>query len=141
MKKKPRLRNQPIMSRWMFIRYVITGFYVGFATISAFISYYLELGVTFKQLSSWATCKDNDIFQPAGLPNDISCGIFSSSRSTKGLKGAQSLSLTVLVSLEMLKALSAVSLDQSIFKIPPWKNKWLLCKSKTMGKSLYINVC
>jgi Ca2+-transporting ATPase len=26
----------------------------------------------------------------------------------------------------MLKALSAVSLDASMLRIPPWKNKWLI---------------
>ena len=28
--------------------------------------------------------------------------------------------------MEMLKALSAVSVNDSLFKVGPWKNKWLL---------------
>ena len=36
------------------------------------------------------------------------------------------MALSVLVTIEMLKALSAVSLDGSLFHVPAWKNKWLL---------------
>jgi Ca2+-transporting ATPase len=28
--------------------------------------------------------------------------------------------------MELLKALSAVSLDSSLISVPPWKNRWLL---------------
>ncbi|CAN0446547.1 unnamed protein product, partial [Ascophyllum nodosum] len=38
----------------------------------------------------------------------------------------QSLSLSTLVTMEMLKALSAVSVDNSMLRVPPWRNKWLL---------------
>lgn len=36
------------------------------------------------------------------------------------------MALSVLVTMEMLKALSAVSLDGSLFRVPPWRNRWLL---------------
>ena len=36
------------------------------------------------------------------------------------------MALSVLVTVEMLKALSAVSLDNSLLRVPPWKNKWLV---------------
>ena len=36
------------------------------------------------------------------------------------------MALSVLVTMEMLKALSAVSLDGSIVRMPPWRNPWLL---------------
>ena len=36
------------------------------------------------------------------------------------------MALSVLVTMEMLKALSAVSLDGSLFRVPPWRNHWLL---------------
>lgn len=103
---------------------------MGFATISSFISYYSSLGVSLKQLTNWATCPDwsENIFHSLPrLPSGASCEIFSSS-IREGLRGAQSMALTVLVSLEMLKALSAVSLDRSLIQIPPWKNKYLLCE-------------
>lgn len=36
------------------------------------------------------------------------------------------MALASLVCMELLKALSAVSLQQSMFTIQPWKNPWLL---------------
>ena len=38
----------------------------------------------------------------------------------------QTLALTTLVCMEMLKALSAVSVDNSLFQVGPQENKWLL---------------
>jgi hypothetical protein len=49
------------------------------------------------------------------------CGLLSSS-----LAHPQSMALSVLVLMEMLKALSAVSLDTSLLKFPPWKNSMLV---------------
>ena len=36
------------------------------------------------------------------------------------------MALSVLVVIEMLKALSAVSLDSSMLQVRPWQNRWLL---------------
>lgn len=49
------------------------------------------------------------------------CQIFTDAKTE-----AQTLSLSVLVTMEMLKALSAVSLDNSLIRVPTWKNPWLL---------------
>ena len=48
------------------------------------------------------------------------CSIFTNTAKP------QSLSLSVLVTMEMLKALSAVSVDNSLFRVPPWRNRWLV---------------
>jgi len=39
---------------------------------------------------------------------------------------AMTLSLSVLVAIEMFKSLNAVSEDNSLVKMPPWRNPWLL---------------
>jgi magnesium-transporting ATPase (P-type) len=49
------------------------------------------------------------------------CDLFTSLRAHP-----QSLALSVLVTIEMLKAFSAVSLDNSLLQLPFWKNKYLL---------------
>lgn len=54
-----------------------------------------------------------------------------------GLAYPQSLSLSVLVVIEMLKALSAVSLNQSLFVVPPWRNPYLLA---SVGVSFSLHV-
>ena len=38
----------------------------------------------------------------------------------------QTMSLSVLVVIELLKALSAVSLDSSLVRVQPWQNPWLI---------------
>jgi len=47
------------------IRYVITGAYVGFATVGIFIQWYLKHGVTFSQLAHWSKCLNFEGFAPA----------------------------------------------------------------------------
>jgi len=123
----PRPRHESILSPWLLTRYVITGLYVGFATIGIFVWWYLDKGVSFQQLSHWAECGTwGDAFaHSAEAPNwpKQPCDIFSAMR----LKAKpQSLSLSVLVTIEMLKALSAVSLDSSLLRVQPWQNGWLL---------------
>ena len=49
------------------------------------------------------------------------CAIFPAAKAK-----AQTLALTTLVAMEMLKALSAVSLDHSLLRVAPWANPWLL---------------
>jgi Ca2+-transporting ATPase len=38
---------------------------------------------------------------------------------------ASTLSLSVLVAIEMLNAYNALSEDNSLFTMPPWSNPWL----------------
>ena len=129
MSKPPRAKSEGIMSNWLLCRYVVTGLYVGFATIGAFVWWYADKGVTLKQLMAWNNCllwSDGDAATLSDkLTSRVSvhsfCDIFTSTKSIP-----QSMSLSVLVTIEMLKALSAVSLDSSIFRVPPWKNPWLL---------------
>ena len=128
MDKPPRKRDASIMSKWLLTRYVITGAYVGFATIGIFVWWFLSKGVTWAQLTNWGSCQSWDSFSPRGLlrvccpqeiinlenlpEGNIPCEIFTEFRLE-----AQSLSLSVLVIMEMLKALSAISLDTSIFQV------------------------
>jgi Ca2+-transporting ATPase len=123
MKKKPRPAGESIMSPWLLTRYIITGTYVGFATVGAFVWWFLDKGVSFHQLLKWGKCSetnaDFDIF-PEGVIS--TCELFQRAH----LATPQSVSLSVLVTMEMLKALSAVSLNSSLLQLPPWKNPWLL---------------
>ena len=84
----------------------------------------MEKGVKLSQLTRWGSCLDWEGFK-AFLPAEAlvtnPCEIFTEFRSYP-----QSLSLSVLVTMELLKAFSAVSLNTSMFKLPPWKNRWLL---------------
>lgn len=117
MKQMPRPFDEPIMTRWLLARYCLTGLYVGVATVGIFVSYYLEKGISLSQLSSWSKCGAR--WSVEGIDCE---SLFQGSERMI----PQTLSLTTLVCMEMLKALSAVSVDNSMLEVPPWKNKWLL---------------
>lgn len=118
MQQPPRPSDEPIMTRWLLTRYCLTGLYVGLATIGVFVQYYMSQGVTLAQLASWSQC--GEFWSPA---NGQACvDLFQGS----GRMLPQTLALTTLVSMEMLKALSAVSVDNSIFRVGPQSNPWLI---------------
>ena len=118
MKQKPRPSNEPIMTKWMACRYLITGLYVGIATVGSFVSYYLDQGISLKQLRSWGKCD-----QSWSPPDGVTC---DSLFQGVGRELPQTLSLTVLVCMELFKALSAVSVDSSLLTVGPNQNPWLV---------------
>merc|ERR1711964_110634 len=61
------------------------------------------------------------------------CGYF-----TAGKVKASSLSLTVLVVIEMLNALNALSEDASLLRMPPWCNPYLIL---AVFASIFVHFC
>lgn len=62
------------------IRYLITGLYVGFATIGVFVWWYAEKGVSLNALSNWVRCTEwTDFTHSADAPNwpEKPCEIFT----------------------------------------------------------------
>lgn len=107
MNRKPRSSSEEIMTSESLLRYSIAGLYIGIATVGVYASYFLDRGVSFQELQSWSTCTD-------------SCGIYAD------LAAPQTLALSTLVTVELLKALCSISIDSSIFRVGPQKNPWLL---------------
>jgi len=119
MTQRPRPSDEPIMTRWLLTRYCITGLYVGLATVGVFVGHYLSQGVSLSQLANWSKCGES--WLPDGGPAMCE-DLFQGS----GRMLPQTLSLTTLVVMEMLKALSAVSVDTSLFRVGPFENPWLI---------------
>jgi len=131
MQKPPRGKNEPLISGWVFIRYMVIGLYVGFATVGILVYWYCfdtdapdqHSLVTLEQLMNWGHCSTWTDFsvKPFGnmKPGD-SCSYF-----TAGKDKASSLSLTVLVVIEMLNAFNALCEDTSLLVVPPWRNPYL----------------
>lgn len=119
MEQPPRPRDEPIMTKWLLTRYCLTGLYVGIATIGVFASHYISQGISLSQLTNWSQC--GEFWSPAN-PSLTCTDLFQGS----GRMLPQTLALTTLVCMEMLKALSAVSVDNSLFQVGPQENKWLL---------------
>lgn len=118
MLQKPRPSDEPIMTKFMAYRYIVTGLYVGFATVGSFVGHYLAQGVTLRQLRSWGKCGQ------AWSPSDgMTCeSLFQGT----GRELPQTLSLTVLVCMELFKALSAVSVDSSLLTVGVNQNPYLI---------------
>lgn len=119
MKQNPRPHDEPIMTPWLLTRYCLTGLYVGVATVGVFIGHYIEQGITLSQLTRFTKC--GKTWSPSNT--DLSC---SNLFTGHGRMLPQTLSLTTLVCMEMLKALAAVSVDNSIFSVGPQDNPLLV---------------
>lgn len=110
MKETPRPSDEPIMTPWLLTRYCLTGLYVGIATVGVFVDHYISQGISLSKLRSWGKC--------GGDCKELFTG--------EGRKLPQTLALTTLVCMEMLKALSAVSVDNSLLIMGPHKNPLLI---------------
>jgi len=133
MKKLPRRADDNLITRWVFFRYLVIGTYVGFACVGVFAYWYLfyqssndgHTLITWNQLTHWTQCpswtdfKVND-FEGLDMQTEP-CKYFTDGKVT-----ASTLSLSVLVTIEMLNALNALSEDGSLVTMPPWTNPYLL---------------
>uniref|UniRef100_A0A3Q2U9G3 Calcium-transporting ATPase n=1 Tax=Fundulus heteroclitus TaxID=8078 RepID=A0A3Q2U9G3_FUNHE len=131
MGKPPRSPKEPLISGWLFFRYMAIGAYVGAATVGGaawwFIYDVTGPGVTYYQLSHFMQCHDeNEDF--AGLE----CNIFEASPP-------MTMALSVLVTIEMCNALNSLSENQSLVRMPPWSNFWLLA-AMTLSMSLHFMI-
>jgi len=124
---------------------MVVGLYVGFATVGIFAYWYIFYDwseykqplVGYSHLSNWGKCKDfGTLFPDEPYAPDFAewkanggidfsenpCGYLTG----KGKETASTLSLSVLVTIEMLNALNAISEDGSLLQMPPWVNPYLL---------------
>lgn len=111
------------------------------ATVGVFIIWYTRgsfLGidisgdghtlVTYSQLSNWGQCSSWNNFTAS--PFTAGSQVFSFDNPCDyfedGKVKAMTLSLSVLVAIEMFNSLNALSEDGSLITMPPWVNPWLL---------------
>jgi len=129
MKKAPRKAKEPLISGWLFFRYLAIGVYVGAATVasSAWWFMYYEGGpqMSYYQLTHHLQCSSN----PEAF-KDLPCEIFKDLHP-------MTMALSVLVTIEMLNALNSVSENQSLLVMPPWRN-WSLLTAITASMLLHF---
>ncbi|XP_043708710.1 calcium-transporting ATPase 3, endoplasmic reticulum-type [Telopea speciosissima] len=115
MKAKPRKVSEAVVTGWLFFRYSVIGAYVGLATIAGFVWWFIysENGpkLPYSELVNFDTCQTRETAYP--------CSIFDD-------RHPSTVSMTVLVVVEMFNALNNLSENQSLFVIPPWSNLWLV---------------
>ena len=143
MSKPPRRSDDALITPWVLFRYLVIGTYVGCATVGAFGIWFththfmgLDLSrdghstVTFHQLTHWTQCEHWAGFKAAPWTDAYGalhtfahpCDVFK----PEGKAKASTLSLSVLVVIEMFNALNALSEDGSLLHMPPWVNPFLL---------------
>jgi len=153
MEKPPRGADDSLVTAWVMVRYLIVGVYVGFATVGCFCVWFLcdsfmgidlsgdgHKTVTWAQLTTWHDCSSWEGFELSNftvadgrtITWDEPCEYFD-----EGKVKASTLSLTVLVFIEMFNALNALSEEHSLLAVPPWVNPWLLL---AMAFSLGLHV-
>ncbi|CAA3021566.1 calcium-transporting ATPase 4, endoplasmic reticulum-type-like [Olea europaea subsp. europaea] len=142
MKKPPRRSNDSLISAWILFRYLVIGSYVGIATVGIFIIWYTRASffgidlsgdghslVTYSQLSNWGQCHTWTNFSVSPFTAGARVFTFDANPCDYFQTGkikAMTLSLSVLVSIEMFNSLNALSEDGSLMSMPPWVNPWLL---------------
>ncbi|KPA73157.1 putative mitochondrial calcium-translocating P-type ATPase [Leptomonas pyrrhocoris] len=111
MEQAPRRVDEPIVGGWLFFRYMVVGVYIGLATVAGFVWWFITNGFTWTDIASFTTCVD--------MQNE-KCVILANPEA------ARSIALSILVVVEMLNALNALSENQSLVVTRPSTNKWLI---------------
>ncbi|XP_030528480.1 calcium-transporting ATPase 3, endoplasmic reticulum-type isoform X2 [Rhodamnia argentea] len=115
MRAKPRKVGEAVVTGWLFFRYLVIGAYVGLATVAGFIWWfvYADSGpkLPYSELMTFDTCSTRETMYP--------CSVFED-------RHPSTVSMTVLVVVEMFNALNNLSENQSLLVIPPWSNLWLV---------------
>ncbi|KAL1304849.1 hypothetical protein AAFC00_003774 [Neodothiora populina] len=118
MKRPPRKRDEPLVSGWLFFRYMVIGTYVGIATVGGYAWWFMYAAqgpqISFYELSHFHSCKN--------FTTGLDCSIFASETS----RTASTVSLSILVVIEMLNAMNALSSSESLLTLPLWKNMILV---------------
>eukprot|EP00191_Tetraselmis_sp_GSL018_P014686 CAMPEP_0177588372 /NCGR_PEP_ID=MMETSP0419_2-20121207/6190_1 /TAXON_ID=582737 /ORGANISM="Tetraselmis sp., Strain GSL018" /LENGTH=1007 /DNA_ID=CAMNT_0019078565 /DNA_START=254 /DNA_END=3277 /DNA_ORIENTATION=+ len=116
MRTRPRRVNESIVNGWLFFRYLVVGLYVGVSTVAGFSWWFMRAEggpkLTWKELTSFEACVEGE--------HSYSCRIFSD------IRRPSTVSMSVLVTVEMFNALNALSENSSLLVLPPWSNVWLL---------------
>ena len=118
MRRQPRKRDEALIGGWLFFRYLIIGTYVGLATVAGYAWWFMYNPegpqISFWQLAHFHKCS-------ADFP-EIGCSMFANDMA----KSASTVSLSILVVIEMFNAMNALSSSESLLTLPLWENMMLV---------------
>ncbi|KAH8693597.1 putative endoplasmic reticulum calcium ATPase [Talaromyces proteolyticus] len=118
MRRRPRKRDEALVGGWLFFRYMVIGIYVGLATVFGYVWWFMYNPsgpqISYWQLSHFHKCSSE-------FP-ELGCEMFSNDMS----KSASTVSLSILVVIEMLNAMNALSSSESLLTFPLWHNLMLV---------------
>ncbi|KGQ01998.1 hypothetical protein PAAG_11171 [Paracoccidioides lutzii Pb01] len=118
MKRPPRRKGEALVGGWLFFRYMVIGIYVGVATVFGYAWWFMfnPAGpqISFWQLTHFHKCATQ-------FPS-IGCEMFTNDMS----KSASTISLSILVVIEMLNAMNSLSSSESLLTFSLWNNMMLV---------------
>jgi len=131
MRVPPRNSREPLVGGWLFFRYMVIGTYVGVATVAGYAWWFMfyESGpqISWYQLTHFHQC--------ASKFPEIGCQMFTNDMS----KTATTMSLSILVVVEMFNAMNSLSENESLLVLPLWKNPFLVA-AITLSMLLHIGI-
>ncbi|KAG5635220.1 hypothetical protein H0H81_012010 [Sphagnurus paluster] len=118
MRVPPRNSREPLVGSWLFFRYMVIGIYVGCATVFGYAWWFMFYTggpqISFYQLTNFHQCST--------LFPEIGCAMFTNEMA----KRATTMSLSILVTVEMFNAMNSLSENESLLRLPVWKNPFLV---------------
>ncbi|KIM28813.1 hypothetical protein M408DRAFT_69132, partial [Serendipita vermifera MAFF 305830] len=118
MRVPPRNSREALVGPWLFFRYMVIGIYVGCATVFGYAWWFMfyEGGpqISWYQLTHFHSC--------ASQFPEIGCQMFTNEMS----KSATTMSLSILVVVEMFNAMNSLSENESLLVLPLWRNPFLV---------------
>lgn len=136
MLKPPRSKDDGIVNGWVLIRYFSIGIYIGLATVGVFVYWYCfytwapdqHTLVQLSQLVSWTECPtwSTTEFAPVNFAGVDFGKVDRCSYFTTGKSMASTMSLTVIILVEMFNCWNAVSEKNSLFRTGLTSNRYLL---------------
>ncbi|PHT28302.1 Calcium-transporting ATPase 2, endoplasmic reticulum-type [Capsicum baccatum] len=126
MQKPPRKSNDAHINSWVFFRYMAS--FLGINLVSDGHTL-----VELSQLCNWGegSAWPNFTVNPFKAGNRLITFSGPYEYFTVGKVKALTLSLSVLVAIEIFNSLNALSEDNSLIKMPTWRNPWLLVSMST----------
>ncbi|KIL00139.1 hypothetical protein PAXRUDRAFT_822015 [Paxillus rubicundulus Ve08.2h10] len=118
MRVPPRNAKEPLVGKWLFFRYMVIGIYVGCATVFGYAWWFVYYSggpqITWHQLTNFHQCTT--------MFPEIGCEMFANDMARR----ATTMSLSILVTVEMFNAMNSLSENESLLRLPVWKNPFLV---------------
>ncbi|KAJ3392610.1 hypothetical protein HDU84_003859 [Entophlyctis sp. JEL0112] len=131
MKRPPRSGKEPIVTTWLFVRYLVIGTFVGCATVFGYAWWFMfyEAGpqISFYQLTHFHQCATK-------FP-EIGCAMFTNDLAKK----ATTMSLSILVVVEMFNAINSLSENESLLTFFIHNNVYLVA-SIVLSMALHVAI-
>ncbi|KAH9952194.1 calcium-transporting ATPase [Amylocystis lapponica] len=131
MRVPPRDSRERLVGGWLFTRYMIIGIYVGCSTVAGyawwFMSYVGGPQISFYQLTHFHQCST--------LFPEVGCEMFTNEMAHT----ATTISLSILVTVEMFNAMNSLSENESLLRLPVWKNPFLVA-AIALSMALHVGI-